>query len=64
MHVKDLHYVFKCLKCPTMVTGTLPELEVHGWVDVSTLEHQNQWLCPACARGLQPVTPETSPGSL
>lgn len=52
MDVKELRYEFSCLKCPTMVTGTLPEVERHGWVDVSTLTHPNQWLCPTCSRGL------------
>jgi hypothetical protein len=53
MDVKDLRYVFSCLKCPTVVTGTLPEVERHGWVDVSSNTHPNQWLCPACSRGLK-----------
>jgi hypothetical protein len=52
MDVKDLHYEFRCLKCPTVVTGTLPEVERHGWVDVSSMTHPNQWLCPSCSRGL------------
>jgi hypothetical protein len=55
MDVKDLRYVFNCLKCPTVVTGTLPEVERHGWVDVSSMSHANQWLCPACSRGLKPA---------
>ena len=53
MDVKDLRYEFSCLKCPTVVTGTLPEVERHGWVDVSTLTRSNQWLCPSCSRGLK-----------
>jgi hypothetical protein len=53
MDVKNLRYVFNCLKCPTVVTGTLPEVERHGWVDVSSTTHPNQWLCPACSRGLK-----------
>jgi hypothetical protein len=55
MDVKELRYEFSCLKCPTVVTGTLPEVERHGWVDVSTLTHVNQWVCPACSRGLKPA---------
>jgi hypothetical protein len=62
MHVTDLGYIFQCLKCPTVVTGTLPEVERHGWVDVSTMEHQSQWLCPAFVRGLIPV-PADNPTS-
>lgn len=61
MDVKELRYLFSCLKCPTVVTGTLPEVERHGWVDVSSLSHPNQWLCPACSRGLTPAPRETNP---
>lgn len=61
MDVKDLKYEFSCLKCPTVVTGTLPELDQHGWVDLSTLEHPNQWLCPACCRGLKPAPNDQGP---
>ena len=65
MDVSDLRYEFSCLKCPTVVTGTLPELERHGWVDVSSLSHPNQWLCPACSRGLKaapvPENPRHTP---
>ena len=55
MDVKDLKYEFSCLKCPTVVTGTVPEVERHGWVDVSSLGSPNHWLCPACFRGLKPA---------
>jgi Zn finger protein HypA/HybF involved in hydrogenase expression len=55
MDVKELRYEFSCLKCPTLVTGTLPEVERHGWVDVSSMTHLNQWLCPSCSRGLKPA---------
>jgi hypothetical protein len=61
MDVKDLRYEFRCLKCPTVVTGTLPEVEQHGWVDVSSLTHPNQWLCPSCSRGLKPVSVKEHP---
>jgi hypothetical protein len=61
MDVKNLRYVFSCLKCPTVVTGTLPEVERHGWVDVSSTTHPNQWLCPGCSRGLQAAPAEDSP---
>jgi hypothetical protein len=60
MDVKDLRYLFNCLKCPTVVTGTLPEVERHGWVDVSSMTHPNQWLCPACSRGLKPAPDDAS----
>jgi hypothetical protein len=53
MDVTELRYEFSCLKCPTVVTGTLPEVERHGWVDLSTLTHPNRWLCPSCSRGLK-----------
>jgi Zn finger protein HypA/HybF involved in hydrogenase expression len=59
MDVKDLRYEFSCLKCPTVVTGTLPEVERHGWVDVSSMTHLNQWICPSCSRGLKPA-PDTA----
>jgi hypothetical protein len=59
--VKDLHYEFSCLKCPTVVTGTLPEVERHGWIDVSSLTHPNQWLCPSCSRGLKVAPVEKPP---
>jgi len=61
MDVKDLHYEFSCLKCPTIVTGTLPEVERHGWVDVSSMTHPNQWICPSCSKGLKPAPIERSP---
>ena len=59
MDVRELRYEFCCLKCPTVVTGTLPEIERHGWVDVSSLTHRNQWLCPSCSRGLKRAATET-----
>ena len=62
MDVKELRYEFSCLKCPTAVTGTLPEVEQHGWVDVSTLTHPNQWLCPSCSRGLKPAAVQERSG--
>jgi hypothetical protein len=62
MDVKDLRYEFSCLKCPTTVTGTLPEIEAHGWVDASSSIHPNQWVCPACARGLKPAPAQKQAG--
>jgi hypothetical protein len=62
MDVKDVHYEFSCLKCPLVVTGTLPEVERHGWVDVSSMSNPNQWLCPSCSRGLKTARIEKPSG--
>jgi len=63
MDVKELRYEFSCLKCPTVVTGTLPEVERHGWVDLSSMTHPNQWLCPSCSRGLKPARSKSTSAS-
>ena len=61
--VETIVYEFKCSgdQCQERVVGTLPALTAYGWLDVSTFDKPNRWLCPVHGRGFVKAEAEATP---